>query len=1350
MTRRQDQFQRLSRRALLKGLGLAPLVLRASPFYGSLSFYGALPGVSAGGADGSLPFTEPRLVPHYPARSPLEDVLRLVPPGSDDYPTELYAFEVGQILKEWSRAFKAGDLSRLEPSLDWSLQACSLIPVSQTLLRSGAALVCTRREFSPAPAQKPSPRDGSESGPAAWLINEIRAWLGGGGQAEVETAEFEITSVESGRQSDRGAAIAGNPLIIRLEIRYGIVLHRPQDQQREERVGTWMTEWAAPAHWPTPAQLPVPSVGQSLGPPSAWKLRSLCAGPEIMSVAHGPMFRDVTQSALGGTSSYPAQLLRGSDTWRTLLDGACGIDVYGNNGVAAGDFDGDGFDDLYVCQPAGLPNRLYRNRGDGTFEDVTERAGVGVLDNTACALFADFRNLGRQDLLVVCSTGPLLFLNQGDGTFARKSDAFQFAQPPQGSFTHAAIADYDRDGRLDIYFCLYSYYLGLDQYHYPAPYYDARNGPPNFLMHNQGNATFVDRTQAAGLSADNDRYSFACAWGESLANQQHGLPDLYVANDFGRSNFYRNNGDGTFIAASTRAHVEDVGAGMSAAWGDFNNDGRPDIYVANMWSAAGQRVSQQPQFHEKASDRIRGFYRRHARGNSLYRNQGGAAFENVGQQAGVEMGRWAWASDFWDFDQDGYPDLYVTNGYITAPGAGQDEPPGATGMPGAGGPDDRARQHADLGSFFWRQVVGRSPDDSTPSLAYERGWNALNELIRSDRSWSGLERNVLFANHGDGTFSEVSGAAGLDFPEDGRSFALADLDHDGRLELVVKNRNAPQLRMLHNAITQLGDSIVFRLCGTRSNRDAIGAAVTVEAGESRQTRYLQAGSGFLAQHSKEVFFGLGNGVGTVRATVRWPSGLTQHFDNLPRNSRVALIEGEAGVTASPFAVSPAAWALAGQPTAAEPSLASIETWLIDPLKAPEFSLPDLDGNLCTLASLRGRLALLYFWSTSSWISLDQLRELDRHRAALAAAQLSIFALNVNEPDTAGQARALAERQRLGFPVIFATEQVIGIYNIIFRYFFDRRRDLAIPTSLLLDKESRIVKVYQGAFEPETLLADLRSIPTDAAGRMRKALPFAGTLYQGSFERNDFTYGVAMFQHGYLDQAAESFQQVVAAKPNDAEGYYNLGTLSLRRNDFAQARQYLEKALQLRPNYPEAWNNLGMMAAQQGQAADAIRNFQQSLLQRPAYSTALLNLGNVYRRQKDFAQAEQCLTRALALEPDDPEANYSLGMFHAQQNQLQSAAEYLQRAVALRPDYPEALNNLGVLFVRQQQYAMAEEQFRTCIRLVPGYEQSYLNLARLYVLQHDKQKAEQALEDLLRLQPQSAAAKDGLDALKSMP
>ena len=667
MSRHKTENHIFSRRTLLKNMGLAPLLLRPAPFFGAFEPLTTFPNPNpAFPFSPAVTFSDVRLIPHYPTASPLEDVLRLVAPGSDGYITEKYAFEIESLLKQWSQALKVSvhDLSPLAKLLDPSIEACPLAPSREITLRAGDGIDIVRRQFAP------NVVPGRER-----FLQEIKAWLGP--VSRVETAEFEITSIEEAE---------GAPLTVQLDIRYDIVAVL-NDERRQERVGSWRTRW-------------------SRDESKAWKALRWEAGEETVAVARGPMFIDVTHQALGGTESYTKQMLRGSDYWRTVLDGACGIDVYGNNGVAAGDFDNDGFDDLYVCQPAGLPNRLYRNRGDGTFEDVTEKSGVGVLDNTACALFADFENKGRQDLLVVCGSGPLLFLNQGNGTFSIKRDAFRFERPPQGTFTHAAVADYDRDGRLDIYFCLYSYYLGLDQYHYPVPYFDARNGPPNFLLHNEGNATFVDRTEAAGLNAENDRYSFACAWGDYTGN---GLPDLYVANDFGRSNLYRNNGDGTFTAVSAEAHVDDVGAGMSACWSDFDNDGNQDIYVANMWSAAGQRVSQQKRFHEKAPEDIRALYRRHARGNSLYQNQGDGKFQNVSQQAGVEMGRWSWSSDFWDFDHDGYPDLYVANGYISAP--------------------DRS----DLASFFWRQVVAKSPEDATPSLAYEHGWNAINELIRSDQ-----------------------------------------------------------------------------------------------------------------------------------------------------------------------------------------------------------------------------------------------------------------------------------------------------------------------------------------------------------------------------------------------------------------------------------------------------------------------------------------------------------------------------------------------------------------------------------------------------------------------------------------
>ncbi len=1278
MSHLKDDGRSISRRAILKGFGFAPLLFRAAPL-NAFSFLG-VPSAVGTKQDALLPFSDTRLTPHYPSPSPLADVLRLVVPGSDEYITEKYAVEIESVFKQWGQDLKLSphNHSALANSLDAAIDATPLVAVKETTKRSAHGIDVVTRKFA---SGRLTDRDR--------FVESILAWLGQ--VIHVETAEFEIYNIEK---------TADAPLSVRIDVRYDIVCSLDHDR-REERVGSWRIDW-------------------SHSESSQWQALRWDADDETVCAATGPVFIDVTAHSLGGIESYQKQLLHGADYWRTILDGAIGVDVYGNNGVAAGDFDNDGFDDLYVCQPAGLPNRLYHNRGNGTFEDVTEKAGVGILDNTACALFADFQNRGRQDLLVVCGTGPLLFLNQGDGTFSVKRDAFKFARPPQGTFTHAAIADYDRDGRLDIYFCMYMYYLGLDQYHYPIPYFDARNGPPNCLFHNQGDGTFVETTEAAGLDADNDRYSFACAWGDSNSN---GLPDLFVANDFGSSQLYRNNGDGTFKVVSKEAHVESVGAGMSCCWADYDNDGRQDIYVPSMWEAAGQRVSAQKQFHEHAPENIRELYQRHARGNALYRNQGDGTFQNAGRGAGVEMGRWSWCSDFWDFDHDGYSDLYVSNGYLSCP------------------------LQNDLAGFFWRQVVAKSSDDSTPSLAYERGWQAINELVRSDNTWHGYARNVMFVNNRDGSFSEASGAVALDFLEDSRSFALADIDHDGRLEVILKNRNAPQVRILRNAMKSIGDSLSFRLRGTKSNRDAIGAAVVVESGAIRQTKYLQAGSGFLAQHSKELFFGVGKSQGELRATVRWPSGPSQVFEHLPVNHRIEIEEGSASFVANAFGAALPANERAAPPSHEERLPLQVETWLIEPLRAPDFSLPDLTGKSQHLASFRGTFTLLYFWSAKSHESLDGLKQLEIHSSPLAASRLRILAVNVDDPTSASQSRSFAADGRFPFPVLFADEEVKGIYNLIYRHLFDRRRDLPIPISFLVDPEGLIIKVYQGSLDAAHLLLDLESVPASTKARMQKALPFHGTLVQDAFVRNDFTYGVAMYQRGYLNQAAESFQQVIAAKPDNADAYYNLGTLNLRRKDFEKARTYLEKTVKLQPDYPEAWNNLGMMAAQQGHSEEAIRDLQRSLSLRPNYAIASLNLGNVYRQQKAFDKAREFLYRAISLQPDDPEINYSLGMLYAQQNEMQKASNYLQRAVDLRPAYPEALNNLGVLFVRLQNYAKAEEQFKSGIRLSPEFEQSYLNLARLYTMQNDKERAKEVLQELLRLQPENPNAKQAMEMLQ---
>jgi tetratricopeptide (TPR) repeat protein len=1277
--------------------------------------------------DALSPNGELHLHPHYRAQMLLDATLRRTQAGLDSFVTEKYHDQIAAILAEWSWGLLESpqEVGAVAKVLSLGFSGASLRPVEARIVRSGTALEIRQNKFS---RQAALGRDA--------FLQELRAAMSA--FSKIMTAEFQVvaidggsaTSLTGGTKADRKDAVgtagadAGVPrgLLagLRTRVRYELV-GSGHDSYREQRVGYWELEWEANSG-------------------SDFRLKTWRTIEETWSRATDPVYVDIAAQALGGNPSYSSQLLRGVDYWRTL-DGACGIDIYGHNGVSVGDIDGDGFADLYVCQPAGLPNRLYRNRGDGTFEDITEASGVGILENTACALFADFDNDGRQDLIVVRTSDPLLFLNEGGGKFRQKPDAFRFANPPQGTFTGAAVADYDRDGWLDIYFCLYIYYQGTDQYKYPSPYYDARNGPPNFMMRNNRDGTFSDITAQSGLDRNNTRYSFCCGWSDY---NRDGWPDLYVVNDFGRKNLYRNNGNGTFTDVAAQAGVEDVGAGMGVCWFDYDNAGAEDLYVADMWSAAGTRVSMQEVFQNEAPEEARALYRKHARGNSLFRNSKNGIFQDTSAAAGVEMGRWSWSSDTWDFDHDGFPDLYIANGMLSGP--------------------SRPNLAEDLNSFFWRQVVANSPTEAKPAHDYEQGWNALNELIRADGTWSGFERNVFYANNRDGTFSDVSGVIGLDFLEDGRAFALADFDHDGRLEVFLKNRNGPQLRLLKNVMKDLGPSIAFRLHGVKSNRDAIGAAITVETESGRQIRMLQAGSGFLSQHSKEVFFGLGEAKGSVRASIRWPSGLVQELHDLPLNHRFWVEEGAESYKVDAFktglqrlrpvsilaqgSTAEAVQKPASQDT--DPLPATVETWLLAPVSAPNFSLPDLTGQAHTLATLRGKAVLLNFWANGSAASLEDLRVFNRLHTNWASQGLQVLAVNVDDLTDAEKVRALARELHLSFPILYGSDDVAGIYNILYRYLFDRHRDLGLPTSFLIDGTGDIVKVYQGQVNTERVEQDFRHIPQTAAERLAKALPFPGVSETAEFRRNYLSYGSVFFQRDYFDQAEASFRLALRDDPTSAEALYGLGSVYLKQQKTGEARESFARAIKLRANYPDtlpnAWNNLGLLATREGRTAEAIPYFQEALRLSPDHSIALDNLGNAYRQQKKWEEARKVLEHAVAVGPQDAEANYSLGMVFAQTDDTEHAFEYLRRALKIRPAYPEALNNLGVLYLRTGRRDDAVASFEESMRVAPAFDQSYLNLARVYELEGASAKARSVLVELLKRHPGHAQAQKMLEKL----
>ena len=978
---------------------------------------------------------------------------------------------------------------------------------------------------------------------------------------------------------------------------------------------------------------------------------------EICTTSSQRLFRDVTDSLFGGVDSFSQQLLRGVPYWRACLDSASGIDIYGQNGIAVGDIDSDGSDEIYVCQPGGLPNRLYKNMLDRGIVDITDQAGVGVLDDSNCALFVDFRNRGFQDLVVLADDGPLLFLNNGDGTFTFKPYAFRFASKPQGTFSGMAAADYNRDGRVDLYLSCYVYFQSEDQYRYPAPYHDAQNGPGNFMFRNEltpdGGGVFRDVTEEVGLNENNNRYSFAPAWCDY---DNDGWPDLYVANDFGRNNLYKNN-QGHFRDVAAAAGVEDIGPGMSASWFDYDGDGHPDLYVSNMWTSAGQRVVESPNFMLALEPQLKEVYRRHTKGNSLYRNLGDGRFEETGAAEGVEMGRWAWCSDGLDFDNDGAAEILVTTGMLTN------------------------SLKTDLESFFWRQVVSKSPEKKVMAPEYEQGWDALNEFVREDFNQNAQESNVFYVRRG-GQYHDFSGVSGLDYADDSRAFAAIDFDGDGNLDLIVKSRLGPQIRAFRNECGTGRRVLAIQLRGTRSNRDAIGAAIEVKCGEFKNCQFVRAGSGYISQHTKTLHFGLQDNLQAETVRISWPSGLCQEVRNLEAGFTHFIEEGSSEVTKRPFRsrnnIPSSSFTVVGDNHPVSQAI-----WLLDPVPLPE--------------RRRG----------PSFVCLTDGSE-------------------------------IAAPQDVPFEFLNLAQESVDLaasYALFRKYLLDYRSEFILPLVILVDERGMARKIYPSIPSSSILRADLRRM--NDPNRAALALPFSGKYYTEPI-RNFFRMGAALLWAGYPEQAVTYLDEVIKRSPDNFLAQLSLGQIHLGAGRVEAARTHLERAIALNPASSAAWNDLGGVEMRRGNYTDALRDLVKALTIKPDDSSALINSGLVYEKLGKFEDAETMFRRALALEPTDPEPARQMGSLLSARGRLDDARKYLQQAISINRGDVLSVNNLGVVYMQMQKYDDAIAAFQYGLKTAPDNETLYLNLARAYIRTGDPSRAREVLLRLLERKDNSPA------------
>ena len=550
---------------------------------------------------------------------------------------------------------------------------------------------------------------------------------------------------------------------------------------------------------------------------------------------------------------------------------AFGMIRYGPGGISTVDYDNDGFYDLFI--PDGVASRFFRNRGDGTFEDVTERSGLSGLDGVSTAVFADFDNDGHKDVFVSRTYEPnQLFRNKGDGTFMDVT-----ARSGIGAdccTTVASWADYDNDGYLDLYVGRY-----LDpRTKIPTTFY-ARNGEPNQLYRNNGDGTFTNVTERAGVGEVG--LCLASVWGDY---DDDGYPDLFVVNDFGRSTLYHNERDGTFADVTVTAGTLAYGAGMNASMADYDNDGRLDLYTTDIrsdhaWFAEsptvwrymlnswrqGVWVSDMPlyleMFRQSGFDFV-SVFQQMAYGNHLLRNRGDGTFEEVTAQAGANPHGWFWGATFSDFDNDGWQDIYAANGWVY---------------------NDRGTE---IELDFLNNVVSHQD-------VYKTG-KFFDPEFFGRRSWHGWERNRHLRSNGDGTFSEIGRAAGTDLLMNSRGVAVADYWNRGSLDIAV-SASSDRHALLRNT-DPVRAWLGVELVGTRSNRDAVGVRLYATAGGQRQMREVVLGDGYGSQNTLRQHFGLGEATVVDELVVKWPrSGATQTFRNLPANRIIQITEGVDGV-----------------------------------------------------------------------------------------------------------------------------------------------------------------------------------------------------------------------------------------------------------------------------------------------------------------------------------------------------------------------------------------------------------------------------------------------------------------------
>ena len=646
--------------------------------------------------------------------------------------------------------------------------------------------------------------------------------------------------------------------------------------------------------------------------------------------------------------------------------------------------------------------------------------------------------------------------------------------------------------------------------------------------------------------------------------------------------------------------------------------------------------------------------------------------------------------------------------------------------------------------------MSSSPETEARSSEYERGWALLYRLIRLNGSLSGHERNVLYRNHGDGTFADLSAVAGVDFPQDGRAFVTFDFDRDGDVDILLNNRNSPQLRLMRNDLPTSHHSVAFRLEGTKSNRDAVGARLVLETGSGRRlTRSVRSGSGFRSQPSRTVHFGLGEEEEIRELTIFWPSGTVEHHSGISAGHIVFLKEGTlfkegtSDVVSLPFEVPPGPLGVfeVGEPEAArveaEPSRTGI--WLTEATPAPGLRGRSLDGGEFLAEPYRGKRILLNFWATWCVPCQAELADFNEHREALEGAGLVPLLVSVDEPSEHETVRRYVRDKQLPFPVLLPDEATVTAFDLLVRHILDQSAELAIPATFLINESGEILKLYLGSTSADQILKDAGNWPGSGTELLERALPFPGRAYVTRFERNWVQLGDAYAAAGLSGEAVAALEHAVKVHPQHAAILDRLGSLYAEQGRWQDALEAHQTAVDLGLPGIAARVHLATALAELGRLPEAGAAAREALARAPEDTDALRVWGAVASRQGKFQDALPALLSSRKLDPDNPEVHYNLGWLYLQTGRREDAADSLRQAVNLKPGHAKALHDLGILHAQAGSWEQASTSLRKAIEANPEFPEAHYSLGLIYAQQEDFKQAEESLLTALKFRPDYAEA-----------